>query len=462
MVSKKLVFLAAAKLDGFMSSHDYPPPPPRSQKLCAPSLVTITPQEQIRGGNAIGKIIASPSSKDTKNNNNSKGTIEGGIRLRTTNKNETSSSEILSAVAPPPKPTKPASKDIVAGKLPPCANGTRASSAKRALPGTRKPRGGGSNKRSKREQVDNRSTVTSTTDAIKTPVNVYDAVLGEAEDLLQAASEAQALGRLKMASAYQLLLHARLVGLGKRFDRASVEESSSSSSANNNKNGKNSDGTTPVNGTRSARVSLDTRMNATTAIEKTATTKKKAKVTTPATPQPISRVNTITRPTNVQELSKFLPEHIELDSAMIEHLARAAIDLHHKRTGRKIQSSSADGTTVSSNGSSNAKTKSTVAWTEEEKLQCEELLRQGLSEERISQRMKSRTETQVRSYLQNQKQRQSQVRAVEQVFVGGGDTPKKSKGRGRKPPTQAMNTVPNANLNAKELLSGNVLKHTRS
>jgi len=53
-------------------------------------------------------------------------------------------------------------------------------------------------------------------------VNPYDAVLGECEDLLKASTEAQRLGRLKMASAYQLLLHTRLVGLGKRFDRSAM------------------------------------------------------------------------------------------------------------------------------------------------------------------------------------------------------------------------------------------------
>ena len=107
---------------------------------------------------------------------------------------------------PPPKPTKSSS-------LPPTYP---RSSAKRALPGTKKPR-------SKRiKQTDNRSTVTTTTDTAKKHVNVYDAVLGEAEDLLHAAFQAQALGRLKMASAYQLLLHARLVGLGKRVDRATT------------------------------------------------------------------------------------------------------------------------------------------------------------------------------------------------------------------------------------------------
>ena len=52
----------------------------------------------------------------------------------------------------------------------------------------------------------------------------YDALLGEAHDLMGAAAEAQALGRLKLASSYMLLLHARLVGLGKIFDRAIASE----------------------------------------------------------------------------------------------------------------------------------------------------------------------------------------------------------------------------------------------
>mmetsp|Transcript_7200 Transcript_7200/g.10936 ORF Transcript_7200/g.10936 Transcript_7200/m.10936 type:complete len:364 (+) Transcript_7200:276-1367(+) len=315
---------------------------------------------------------------------------------------------------PPPKPIKPSSSGI--STLPPPH--PRPSSAKRALPGTKKPRG----KRTK--QFDNRSTITSTTDTIKTPVNVYDAVLGEAEALLQAASEAQALGRLKMASAYQLLLHARLVGLGKRFDRAKVEESDPSIG--------------DFDAGRDGKISARTLSKPETATKLTTPKKIPATPSLPKQQKP-----------NVQELSKLLPEHIELDSAMIEHLARAAMDLHHKRTGRKIQSDLPTPPPASSG-------KSTVAWTEQEKSQCQELLRQGQSEEEIAQCMKSKSEAQVRSYLQNKKQRQSQAKAVEQVF-GDEDTPRKSKGRGRKPPTQAMNTVPNANLDAKTLLSGNVL-----
>ena len=102
--------------------------------------------------------------------------------------------------------------------------GTPASSAKRPTPspaGTAKKRPYRRTKRPK--NYCDKSTVTTTTPTLANqPVNVYDAVLGECEDLLKASLEAQRLGRLKMASAYQLLLHTRLVGLGKRFDQASI------------------------------------------------------------------------------------------------------------------------------------------------------------------------------------------------------------------------------------------------
>ena len=48
----------------------------------------------------------------------------------------------------------------------------------------------------------------------------YDTVLAESEALLAAASQAQQLGRLRLASSYLWLLQARLVPLGKRLDAA--------------------------------------------------------------------------------------------------------------------------------------------------------------------------------------------------------------------------------------------------
>mgnify|MGYP005844038663 CR=1 FL=1 len=97
-------------------------------------------------------------------------------------------------------------------------DGTASSLGKRSTPAStptkRRPY-----RRTKRpKDYNDRSTITTTTKTAETPVNPYDVVLGEAQDLMQAAYEAQALGRLKMASNYLLLVHTRLVGLGKKFD----------------------------------------------------------------------------------------------------------------------------------------------------------------------------------------------------------------------------------------------------
>ena len=66
--------------------------------------------------------------------------------------------------------------------------------------------------------------------------------------------------------------------------------------------------------------------------------------------------------------------------------------------------------------------------------------------------MGTRTEAQVRAYL-------SDVAVLEEAAMMEKDllddgTPRKKGGRGRKPPTTAMNTVPNANLDAQSMLRG--------
>ena len=55
------------------------------------------------------------------------------------------------------------------------------------------------------------------------PTNAIDEVMNEVEQLLQAASEAQALGRLRNSYSSLLLAHQRLVGLGSRVDRSYCE-----------------------------------------------------------------------------------------------------------------------------------------------------------------------------------------------------------------------------------------------
>jgi hypothetical protein len=104
------------------------------------------------------------------------------------------------------------------------------------------------------------------------PGNGYDTILSESEDLLQAAAEAQHLGRLRMSYSYLRLLHGRLVGLGKRFDKAISSQG------------------------------------------------KSAKVT--------------------RELSDLMP-HVQFDSQMMEHLAKAAEELHKARCGIPADGSAA-------------------------------------------------------------------------------------------------------------------------
>jgi len=243
-------------------------------------------------------------------------------------------------------------------------------------------------KRAKRQKPQElRSTVTTTTVTAATPVNVYDAVLGEAQDLLGAARQAQALGRLKMASAYQLLLHARLVGLGKRFDRAPAVDTNTPSP--------------------------------------------------PSPPTPMQPQNPI------NDLAKFLPEHIELDSAMMEHLARAAMELQAQRTGRKIASDTHLQQSSPATG---------IAWTEAEQMQIKALMQLGKNDPAdLAANFTTRSEAQIRSYLKQQQSRLKAAQGVEEEVDDGLESPRK-KGRGRKPPTQAMNTVPNAKLDIMNLL----------
>ena len=105
---------------------------------------------------------------------------------------------------PPPPPPPPAAAEAAPG----AKEGKRQMTPSSA--GKKRPY-----RRTKRpKNYCDKSTVTTTTSTAQTPVNVFDAVLGECEDLLRACLESQRLGRLKMASAYQLLLQPALHSIG--------------------------------------------------------------------------------------------------------------------------------------------------------------------------------------------------------------------------------------------------------
>lgn len=377
---------------------------------------------------------------------------------------------------------------------------TPASSAKRPTPspaGTAKKRPYRRTKRPK--NYCDKSTVTTTTPTLANqPVNVYDAVLGECEDLLKASLEAQRLGRLKMASAYQLLLHTRLVGLGKRFDQASImpplgriKNSGETNGENENEiededdhddeDGDDDDeehdevsdnGHHRVRAARGGGLQMDDADSVRPTPSATTSSNRRngTSVVAPIVKAPTKVANF---PTALEKLSEILPSNFEMDTSMMEHLARAAVELHHQRTGRK---KSADGLlaspvtgligtspaptaapVASSSIDSKPSTKrdnTKIAWTPEEQQIVEKAVAEKKAPYAIAKLLKNKTEAQVKAFLKNQAKTSEQTDALADDL----ESPSKKRGgRGRKPPTTAMNTVPNANLDAKSLLHG-VLK----
>lgn len=325
-----------------------------------------------------------------------------------------------------------------------------------------------------------KSTITTTTQTAHTPVNVYDAVLGECEDLLKASLESQRLGRLKMASAYQLLLHTRLIGLGKRFDRATIMAPPPPRKRRTDDDDDDEEGGDVKAGGRLLQYATD---GPSTSLAGTAA----AATAVPVQGQEPETPNNL--PPALKQLTSILPSNLEMDSSMMEHLARAAVELHHQRTGRKKsadgllaspvnggiistpepgpadalanlmnQQHDANGASVASGNSPTSK----LAWTPQEHEIVEKAMGQKKSASAISKLLKNKTETQVKAYLRNKKAKDSIKHALNDDNDGEDDeddgeeeTPSKKRGgRGRKPPTTAMNTVPNANLDAKSLLKG--------
>ena len=161
-------------------------------------------------------------------------------------------------------------------------------------------------------------------------------------------------------------------------------------------------------------------------------------------------------PNVLAQLTEILPSNLEMDSSMMEHLARAAVELHHQRTGRK---KSADGLLASPmTGMIGEETAAggpnKIAWSEQEQGVVAAAHENKQTPMQIAKMLKTKTEAQVKAYLKNQSSRKKGTAEMEEEMVL--ETPRKRGGRGRKPPTTAMNTVPNANLDARSLLQGKI------
>lgn len=275
-----------------------------------------------------------------------------------------------------------------------------------------------------------KSTITTTTESVSQQ-NGFDAVLAESKDLLQAASEAQQLGRLKMAPTYMLFLHARLVGLGKRFDKARRMQLKKESAV-----------ASPV----PASSPLVSSPSGKSTQSPAATPKTKA----------------------ARTLARMLPSNIELDTAMMEHLAKAAAELHAARSGRQhhhplLASPDARSflaSTANSTGITNAVT-AAVSWTKSEVRIMEHGISKGKTPLQILELLPNgRTENDVKSFV---RARQEKLRLSLGLDLplsedNNGARAATPLTRGRKPVTTAMNTVPNATCDAKTLLRGGLLE----
>ena len=199
--------------------------------------------------------------------------------------------------------------------------------------------------------------------------------------LLQAAAEAQSLGRLRNSYSSLLLAHQRLVGVGRRVDRSYCEAE-------------------------------DPHHHDTAAADARHATGHTTAVAAPAACQPPLVAQPPLPPALAPRYS---------DVAYVEHLARAAMELHHRRTGRGMQHDAA------------------------------------LERAAHVARARRREEEQLH-------------RAARGVFAlahagapgggggAGGEDPasptKRKGGRGKKPPTLVMHTTAGRNLDVRELMRG--------
>lgn len=319
------------------------------------------------------------------------------------------------------------------------------------------------------------------------PSDIYDAMIGEISNLLQAAQEAQAFGRMKMSATYQLLAHTRLVGLGKRFDGFLVH----------NKNGlepsiiSGSMTPLPVSPTTTPSSKMQSKQPRVLKFPDDASSK----------PHPSNNSKTATsRKPNAKDiqdaqesLSKILPTGVDLDDSMMEHLARAAMELHNKRTGkgllheRQENKQPAPKPPITKHAitnlnnivaSTHMEQPGGVAWTEVEKRKFFEGVHifGDTNANAIAAHIGTRTSTEVKSHLRNMSARtrieiqittpiEEQItkkeaeKNLEQKREGDNEDQVSSTTklrRGKKSGSRAMLTVANPVFDAKKMVQGKI------
>jgi SHAQKYF class myb-like DNA-binding protein len=263
--------------------------------------------------------------------------------------------------------------------------------------------------------------------------SLVDSMLSEANDLVGAAAEAQALGRLKMSNSYLLLVHARLITLGKRFDRSltpfpinklGCKKACETKCAPISKHCHDRcDDVNPnshsVNKTSSQPNSFcDTGSE----IPPVCASMESGEASLlPADDEKAAAV--------AKTLTKIIPSGITFDATMMEHLAKAALDLHHKRRGDTFASigllqsenllNNGINSVTSSTEQPKTSIKSRIAWTDEEHKRCidavDELGRSKTKE--IAQAVGTRTEKEVIAHLRNASEKEKATQSLHQELA---------------------------------------------
>lgn len=235
--------------------------------------------------------------------------------------------------------------------------------------------------------------------------NVLDELLGEASDLLNAAAEAQALGRLKMSNSYLKLAHPRLVGLGKRFDLVANLHLQWQPAENSSSN---------------------------------------------------TLENAEDRDLALKLMSALLPNGVKVDKTMLEHLSKAAMELHKKRSSSTctisennanddpsgdIGASSAtaaadDSAAVSSSSPKDSDSTGTrrmsievscndvgsnTVWSDQEHRKCMAATNKGKDALYVASLLGTKTVEQVRSYLQQQSGKGAAISIGKNNLKSGGE-----------------------------------------
>lgn len=104
----------------------------------------------------------------------------------------------------------------------------------------------------------------------------------------------------------------------------------------------------------------------------------------------------------LSKLASVIPSEVQMDDSMMQHLAKAAMDLHRFRTGREANGD-ADGRAFPRTNIGTAGDTSTVAWTNDERERCKHAAdRYGRCDaKQIALAIGTRTEAQVRAHLRN-------------------------------------------------------------